>query len=168
MTDAHRWKRCRAVSLELTKSWSSESLKFQVFQEDVYRNDAHRHRPDPSHAKREIQTAPTPRQEVPAYIHAAGSNHKSLYIFLHPKSDHPWIGRLTESPKSQEVVWKNICQAEWTHRSFYTGNLYADGLSHRGAFTKDEVCTQKPLRAQAFTYTSFHTRQLCTEQISFI
>ena len=59
------------------QSLSSPFLKFSSSPGECS-NDGHWYRSDPSNAKRENQTVPTPRQEVPAPVHAAGSNRKVL------------------------------------------------------------------------------------------
>ena len=151
MDDEWWWKMMKALkeamSLRtMTKSWSSPWRIKCKFSRRIKKLCA----PVQTRSiqfKTRHQTAPTPRQEVPAHVHAAGSN-RIFYL--------PWSN-------NRPLMKKNIFQADWTHRSFYTENLYTEELSHT-----NKAYAQNPLPTQAFTYKgSFYTRAAFTHRAAF-
>ena len=130
MDDEWWWKMMKALkeamSLRtMTKSWSSPWRIKCKFSRRIKKLCA----PVQTRSiqfKTRHQTAPTPRQEVPAHVHS-------------------WIGRLTDSSKQQEVVWKlaNSKQAE-----------------HTEGFTQSRFCTEQLLQTNVFPHRSFCTEKL--------
>ena len=153
----------------MTKSWSSPFLKCKF--SGRMRNYAATDQMHPM--QREIQTAPTPRQEVPtsmlldqiAKLYLPRSNIQS---FVNRSIDHP-----VQAARSREKH-ANSKQAEYTgiftrssfsQSSFYTErSFYTQQLLQTEVFPHRNFCTEKSLHKVTFTHRRLYTQSLLQRQ----